>query len=84
MSFAGEIFGELGGFLIAFLKLLGSFFQSILFSIGQAFSSIIFSSIVPAGLLGPSLMVFTFGMTFAVAMGAFAFVKGVGDVTGDP
>jgi hypothetical protein len=39
---------------------------------------------VPAGLLGPALMVFTFGMTFAVAMGAFAFVKGVGDVTGDP
>ena len=83
MPFVEVIYGEVDGFLIALLSLFSSFFTSILTSIGQAFSSVIFSSIVPAGLFGPSLMVFTFGMTFALAMGAFAFVKGVGDVTGD-
>ena len=83
MDFVEEIYGEVGGFLIALLSLFSSFFTSILSSTGQAFSSVIFSSLVPAGLLGPSLMVFTMGMTFAMAMGAFAFVRGIGDVTGD-
>lgn len=82
MPFPEEILGQLEGFLLSLLSLFGSFISFMLTSIGQAFSSVIFSSIMPAGIFGPSLMVLTFGMMFAFAMGAFAFVKGISDVTG--
>ncbi len=82
MGFTEEIFGEIEGFVLALLPMFSSFISSILDSTGMAFSSIIFSSIMPAGLFGPAIMVFSFGMTFALAMGAFSFVKGISDVTG--
>ena len=82
MGFTEEILGEIEGFILALLPMFSSFISYILNSSGMAFSSIIFSSLMPAGIFGPSLMVFTFAMTFAFAMGAFSFVKGISDVTG--
>lgn len=82
MGFGSEIIGQLGGFVIALLNLFSSFISFLLGTIGLAFSGVIYSSFAPEGILGPTVLVFTLGMTFALGMAAFAFVKGVSDITG--
>lgn len=82
MGFAEEVLGQLEGFFLSLFPIFSSFFQSILDSIGNAFVIVIQSSFIPAGLFSPEEIVLIFGLTFASAMGSFAFVKGLGDMTG--